>query len=106
MRTRYPRTIDDAIVSMELTSEDAWLSKLFPGDGDAAPVGVILEVLGPKLADAVDKSLLRSWERQNGLLETTNCVKLVHCLKIQVLSTHDVNMIHLTDPSSTFVDSY
>jgi hypothetical protein len=82
--SRYPRTKADAIISLEIASEDNWLHKLFPGLGTGVSVNGILPHFGHHIAEAIDQSELRKWEKRNGYNDRTNCVQLTYTIKIRI----------------------
>lgn len=83
VRTRLPRLQGDGMISMELSKEPLWLKSIFPGSGCGVRVSE-LRHRWPSIADEIELSELREWERQNGFEEYTNCVRLEYIVRIRV----------------------
>ena len=92
VRSRFPRarTGGDAFVSVDLGSSMSWVSSLFQGDGRRADVTEIPKILGVRIADALDKSELRRWEKRRGILSTTKCVQLSYHLELRICYDTDI----------------
>ncbi|KAK2061355.1 hypothetical protein LY76DRAFT_590569 [Colletotrichum caudatum] len=82
------RASDDVLMSLEIASEPKWLSSLFP-DGTAR-IDRIGSIFGPEIADAIDHSQLRQWEKRNGLGSQTGCVRLTYIIKLRLSSSLDI----------------
>ncbi|KAK1981041.1 hypothetical protein LZ30DRAFT_721446 [Colletotrichum cereale] len=90
VRSTLSRTqmYDDVLMSLDIASEPSWLSTLFP-DGTVR-VHEINSIFGSRIADAIDRSQLREWEKENGLIDHTECVKLTYNVKLRLSSRLDV----------------
>ncbi|ETS84087.1 hypothetical protein PFICI_05963 [Pestalotiopsis fici W106-1] len=86
VRARCSRVGDDAIVFLDLTSEESWLSEMFPGHGSGARVSKFEEIFSPIIVNNVHRSEQRKWERAIGHCDFTDCVQLAYTLKIRISS--------------------
>ena len=88
VRSRYPRVNSrgggDAIISLDLGSNRDPVSPVFQDDNSGAYVGKIAEVFGDRIANAVEESDLRQWEKQRGHMDRTDCVKMLYRVELRI----------------------
>ena len=106
VRSKYPRTKGDAIHLLDLESEPSWLQKLFPGDGNRGCVEEVTPIFGRYTLDVIEQSELRQWEKRNGFIDRTNCVKLAYTLKLR--TTYEDGIANILHSNEIFapVDDY
>jgi len=85
VRSRYPRVSrGDAIISLDLGSNRDPVSPVFQDDNSGAYVAKIAEVFGDRIANAVEESDLRQWEKQRGHMDRTDCVKMLYRVELRI----------------------
>jgi len=97
VKSKYPRVkgVGDAIISLDLGSDGNFVSSLFQGHETIAQVAKIAEVFGDRIANAIEESDLRKWEKRNGYTDTTSCVKLAYHVKLRICyDTVIANILH------------
>jgi hypothetical protein len=73
VRSRFPRIFGDAFIWLDIGS-DGPLPLLY--QNVRIPVDRIREVFGGIIAEAIEGSDLREWEKRNGYINTTECVEI------------------------------
>ncbi|KAJ6027478.1 uncharacterized protein N7446_003930 [Penicillium canescens] len=76
VRSRFPRGRGDGDAAIWLDIETIGIHPLLCGSGPGVLTTQIKKVFGDTVAYAIEESDLRKWEKENGLLDTTECVKV------------------------------
>lgn len=100
VRSRYPRVKSggDAIISLDLASAKNLLSMLWEEGQFGARVASIPDVFGDCIANAIEESDLRKWEKMNGQVSTTNCVKVRYHVELRICyDTNVAGILHSHD---------
>lgn len=70
-------------------------------------VDAIEPIFGRDVANAIEQSELRSWEKRNGLVEWTNCVMLTYTVKLRIVfGSRVVNTLHSHEVPLPFINNY
>ena len=90
VRAKLSRTHseDDMIISLAVAPETSWRPTLFP-DG-AACFDNINVVFGPIIAEAIEHSQLRNWEREKKIEDQTRCVEMARIVRLRLASRLDI----------------
>ncbi|KAI3317840.1 hypothetical protein HD806DRAFT_526808 [Xylariaceae sp. AK1471] len=72
VKSKFPRAGGDAMIWIEL-SRHVPLALLA---GNSVSMAKIREIFGAKIANAIEGSDLRKWEKRNGLIDCTRYVKI------------------------------
>ncbi|KAK7894614.1 hypothetical protein LTR67_006376 [Exophiala xenobiotica] len=99
VESRYPRAKSggDAFVSFDFESARGPVAMLSEGDN---PIAIIHEVFGHNIASVIDRSDLRKWEKRNGYVDTTNCVKVKTICRIDLRICYDATIANILHSES------
>ncbi|KAI1181565.1 hypothetical protein F5B17DRAFT_424792 [Nemania serpens] len=86
VKLRFPRAGGDAMIWIELGRH----VKLALLAGGYVPVAKIREIFGDKIARVIEGSDLRNWERRNGLIDWTRCVRITQNVELRI--GYDLNI--------------
>ena len=98
--SRYPRVRSggDAIISLDLGLDGNSVLKLIHGLRSGAHIEEIAGIFGERIAEAVEGSDLRKWERRRGRLHTTDCVRVWHRVQFRICYDTDIaGILHSQD---------
>jgi hypothetical protein len=89
VRSKLSRTHTehDIVVTLEVGPQTSWLPMLFPGG--SAHFDSIRPIFGHTIAEAIDGSQLRNWEKKNMMEDETRCVELASIVRLRLGSRLD-----------------
>lgn len=90
VRSKLSRTHaeHDIVVTLEVGPQTTWLPTLFTGG--TAHFDSIKPIFGHTIAEAIDCSQLRNWEKKNMIEDQTKCVELASIVKLRLGSGLDI----------------
>lgn len=95
VRITVPRLGGDPVMTIN-PYQGPWLNELFPNFSLQASVRHVQSYLGPLVWNEIERSELRQWEKRKGILEYTDCVRIVPALEIQVGRTDQlINKLYI-----------
>lgn len=89
VRSRFPRGRGDGDAVIWLDMETAGIHPLLCGSGPGVFTTQLRKVFGDTIANAIEKSDLRKWEKENGFLDTTECVKVRRFCHVELRIGYD-----------------
>lgn len=92
VRSRFPRAQEhgDAVIWLDL--ESVGIQPLLCGSGPGIEADQIGNVFGDTIANAIEKSDLRKWEKDNGRTGRTECVKVKRICHVELRVGFDTNI--------------
>ena len=92
VRSRFPRRRGDgdAIIWLDLGS--VGMLPLLRDSGQGIGTTQIREVFGDTIADAIEESDLRKWEKRNGRTDRTECVKVKILCHVELRIGYDTTI--------------
>ena len=95
VRSRFPRGQGDgdAIIWLDLGS--VGMRSLLSDSGPSIGTSQIRQVFGDTISNAIEQCDLRKWEKRNGLMDSTECVKVKMLCHVELRIGYDTTIAQM-----------